>query len=128
VAPLTDFGFGMEEEVVRIINSGPKWMPAIQDGKQVKAYRKQPVTFQVDQGFTLNTYKVTAGQENNLVLSTADFKPNEIELTVSAGKIRKVDDNNYVLTPLKAGRFLITAWSAGKKKKEEISSVYLVAE
>jgi hypothetical protein len=128
VAPLTDFGFGMEEEVVRIINSGPKWMPAVQDGKQVKAYRKQPVTFQVDQGFTLNTYRVIAGQENNMILSTLDFKANEIELSVSAGKLRKVDDNNYVLTPLKTGKFLITAWSVVKRKRVEISSIYLVAE
>lgn len=47
VRALTNHGYGMEAEVVRVIKKGPKWSPAIQDGRQVKAYRKQPVTFMV---------------------------------------------------------------------------------
>lgn len=47
VRPLTNHGYGMEAEVVRVIKKGPKWSPAIQDGRLVKAYRKQPVTFMV---------------------------------------------------------------------------------
>jgi bla regulator protein blaR1 len=42
---LTNYGYGMEEEVLRIIAKGPKWEPAVQDGKKVNAYRRQPVTF-----------------------------------------------------------------------------------
>jgi protein TonB len=37
----------MEEEVLRIMAKSPRWEPAIQNGKKVKAYRKQPVTFQI---------------------------------------------------------------------------------
>ena len=41
-------GFGTEEEAIRIIKKGPKWQPAIQNGRKV-AYRvKQQVTFLVD--------------------------------------------------------------------------------
>ena len=41
-------GFGTEAEAVRIIKIGPKWQPAIQNGRKV-AYRvKQQVTFLVD--------------------------------------------------------------------------------
>lgn len=47
VKALTNHGYGMEAEVVRVIKKGPKWSPAIQDGRLVKAYRKQPVTFMV---------------------------------------------------------------------------------
>ena len=47
IKPLTKFGFGMEEEVVRILKKSPPWIPAIQFGRNVKAYRKQPVTFMV---------------------------------------------------------------------------------
>lgn len=43
----TNHGYGMEEEVLRIIKKGPKWIPASQDGKTVNAYRRQPVTFVV---------------------------------------------------------------------------------
>jgi len=47
IKPLTKFGFGMEEEVIRILKKSPQWVPAIQFGRNVKAYRKQPVTFMV---------------------------------------------------------------------------------
>ena len=47
VRALTNHGYGMEEEAVRVIKKGPKWTPAVQNGRQVKAYRKQPITFQV---------------------------------------------------------------------------------
>jgi protein TonB len=47
VRALTKHGYGMEEEAVRVIRKGPKWTPAIQNGRQVNAYRKQPITFQV---------------------------------------------------------------------------------
>jgi protein TonB len=37
----------MEDEAAKIIKKGPKWTPAQQNGRQVKAYRKQPITFVV---------------------------------------------------------------------------------
>ena len=43
----TRFGYGMENEVIRIIKNGPKWIPASQYGRKVNAYRRQPVTFLV---------------------------------------------------------------------------------
>lgn len=48
IRPLTSLGFGMEEEAIRVLKKATKWEPAIQNGRQVKAYRKQPITFQVD--------------------------------------------------------------------------------
>lgn len=47
IESLTKFGFGMEEEVLRIVQKSPKWNPARQFGKNVKAYRLQPITFVV---------------------------------------------------------------------------------
>jgi len=47
VKALTSHGNGMEEEAMRVIKKGPDWIPAIQNGRQVKAYRKQPITFVV---------------------------------------------------------------------------------
>lgn len=45
VKALTSHGHGMEEEAMRVIKKGPDWVPAIQNGRNVKAYRKQPITF-----------------------------------------------------------------------------------
>ncbi|MBL7729669.1 MAG: energy transducer TonB [Chitinophagaceae bacterium] len=50
VRALTSHGYGMEDEAIRVIKKGPKWTPAVQNGRQVKAYRKQPITFQVTEG------------------------------------------------------------------------------
>jgi len=47
VRALTSHGYGMEQEAVRVIKKGPSWVPAVQNGRQVNAYRKQPITFQV---------------------------------------------------------------------------------
>ena len=49
VKALTSHGYGMEDEAVRAIRRGPKWVPAIQNGRNVNAYRKQPITFVVQE-------------------------------------------------------------------------------
>ena len=47
IRSLTQFGYGMEEEVERILKKSPRWVPARQFGRNVKAYRIQPITFVV---------------------------------------------------------------------------------
>jgi len=42
-------GYGMEDEAVKIIKRGPKWTPALQNGRNVNAYRRQPITFIVEE-------------------------------------------------------------------------------
>jgi protein TonB len=49
IKPLTSHGYGMEQEAVRVLKKATKWVPAIQNGRSVKAYRKQPITFQVEE-------------------------------------------------------------------------------
>ena len=46
----TKHGYGMEEEAKKIIKKGPKWTPALQNGRNVNAYRRQPITFVVSEG------------------------------------------------------------------------------
>ena len=49
LAALTAHGHGMEEEAMRVIKRAAKkkWIPALQNGRHVKAYRSQPITFEV---------------------------------------------------------------------------------
>ena len=42
---LTNQGYGMEEEALRVIQNAQHWEPAVVNGKKVSAYKKQPVTF-----------------------------------------------------------------------------------
>ena len=48
ITPETNYGYGMEEEVIRVIKKASKWMPATLNGKPLRAYRRQPVTFVVE--------------------------------------------------------------------------------
>ncbi|MEP7254599.1 MAG: M56 family metallopeptidase [Ferruginibacter sp.] len=36
------------KECIRIITNAPKWLPAIQNGKNVNAYKRQPITFVIE--------------------------------------------------------------------------------
>ena len=38
---------GLREEAVRVIRKSGKWMPAIQNGRPVKSYKKQPIIFRL---------------------------------------------------------------------------------
>jgi protein TonB len=37
----------LQEAAVNVIKNSPNWKPAIQDGKKVKSYKKQPITFRL---------------------------------------------------------------------------------
>jgi protein TonB len=47
IKALTNVGYGMEEEAIRVIKKAPKWEPGIQSGYKVKSYHKQPITFEI---------------------------------------------------------------------------------
>lgn len=47
IQALTAHGYGMEQEAMRVLKRAKKWTPAYQNKSYVKAYRKQPITFEV---------------------------------------------------------------------------------
>lgn len=49
IKPLTNYGFGMEAEAIRVIKNSPVWIPAMQNGKKVNAYQKQPIVFYIEE-------------------------------------------------------------------------------
>lgn len=44
---LTDPGFGLAKGAREVIIKGPKWRPGIQNGKPVRSYHTQPISFQL---------------------------------------------------------------------------------
>jgi len=42
-------GTKLAEVAVAAIKKGPRWKPAVQNGRNVKAYRRQPVTFRLEE-------------------------------------------------------------------------------
>jgi protein TonB len=49
VQALSDPGFGLAKAAVDVVKKGPKWNPGIQNGKPVRSYHTQPITFVVQE-------------------------------------------------------------------------------
>jgi protein TonB len=49
VQALNDPGFGLGKGAVDVVKKGPKWNPGIQNGKQVRSYHTQPITFVIQE-------------------------------------------------------------------------------
>ncbi len=47
IKALTNHGYGVEEEAIRVLKKAPKWQAAIAAGYPVKAYHKQVIVFEV---------------------------------------------------------------------------------
>jgi len=39
---------GLRDEAIRVIKKSGKWEPAVQNGRKVKSYKKQPITFRLE--------------------------------------------------------------------------------
>jgi protein TonB len=49
IKPVSNNGYGMEEEAVRVLKKADKWRPGIQNGIAVKAYHTQIIIFDVQE-------------------------------------------------------------------------------
>jgi len=120
VTALSKNGYGMEQEVIRLIKNGPKWQPAMLNGAPVKAYRKQPITFVIEQdNFQITTeepYILYTGIDNNVTIVANKVKPDDLDVTISQGTILPKGNGNYTLRVARAGRIIITLYN--KKHKE----------
>ncbi len=47
VKAMTANGYGMEAEVIRVIEHSPQWIPATRNGRKVRAYKRQSFVFTV---------------------------------------------------------------------------------
>ena len=47
VSALSDPGFGLAEEAIKVVKKGPQWTPGKQNGRNVRSYHTQPITFLV---------------------------------------------------------------------------------
>jgi len=119
VKALTNNGYGMEEEVVRLIKKGPQWQPASQHGRMVKAYRKQPVTFMIeDDGFIIiseEPFVFFTGITNSITITANKVKSEDLEVTISQGSIISKGNGSYTVRVNKSGRVIVQLFN--KKHK-----------
>src|SRR4051812_26736072 len=50
VHALNDPGYGLALAAEKALKTGPKWKPGMQDGKAVRSYHTQPITFVIQVG------------------------------------------------------------------------------
>ena len=124
VKALTHFGYGMEEQVINVLKKGPHWLPAIQNGKEVTAYHKIPVTFVVADAETKNTNNVSVsvantmgvlfvGMDNPVTIKTSEADKDLI-ITISQGTITG-KNGKYIVRVEKEGEAIITIQSKSGK-------------
>ena len=49
IIAVTNYGYGMEQEAIRVLKKAKGWKPGIQNGHEVKSWHKQPITFVVEE-------------------------------------------------------------------------------
>lgn len=49
VQALSDPGFGLKKAAEDVVKRGPRWSPGIQNGKQVRSYHTQPISFMIQE-------------------------------------------------------------------------------
>lgn len=126
VRALTNEGYGMEAEVVRVLKKSGGWRsggwkPATQDDKPVYAYRKQSVTFTVSQdGFYIRSktpYVLFTNTDNELVLEISKAKIEKINATISDGTIIHNANGSFTARVSRPGRVLVTVFNKKKKRR-----------
>jgi hypothetical protein len=114
----TNIGYGMEAEAIRVIALSGKWLPAMQNGKLVKAYRRQPITFLVDDdGIEFKTdipYVLYLNEENLASIKINNKIVDNIELVSTGAVIVNKGDGNFSITPNATGRIVISIMRKNK--------------
>src|ERR1044072_4657683 len=104
----------MEEYVIRLIKKSAQWTPATQNGKAVKAYRRQPVTFQLDDADVEVTLKNSSilyiGIDNPITISARKAKEKNLSVSISQGDITG-DNGSYIVHVVSVGRATIEIYN-----------------
>jgi hypothetical protein len=116
----TNEGYRMEQEVIRLIKRSGKWNAAIQNKRMVNAYRRQPVTFLVeDDDLEIQSkvqYTLFTATDNKIYIQVKKVKNENMIASISAGTITSTVDDQYIVRVDKPGRVTITLYNKKNKK------------
>ena len=121
----TNHEYGMEQEVIRILKKGPDWVPASQNNKKVNAYRRQPITFIVQQeGIdVLSKAWLGVAAQNEISIIVSKIDDEYIEVETDNGTIKKIQGaGKYILVPAKPGKAIVNIYSNKKSKRKKLGT------
>ncbi|MEO7764540.1 MAG: energy transducer TonB [Ferruginibacter sp.] len=117
----TNQGYGMEEEVLRLIKRSGTWEAAVQNKRTVNAYRRQPVTFLVeDDDFSIQSkvpYTFFTAGDNRIYIQAKKVKNENLSVSISEGSINSTGDDQYIVRVDKPGRVTLTLYNKKNNKK-----------
>lgn len=108
------------------LKKGPKWIPAIQNGRQVVCWKTQKINFRLPvptQGNTIsiaNAYFPTLylDIENPLLISGIDVSPEKINVTSNNGLV-SYKNSNWIIKPTTLNEAVITVTDLNQNRKSE---------
>jgi hypothetical protein len=120
IKALTKHGYGMEQEVIRVLRKTGAWTPARQNNRPVNAFRKQPVTFMVTMDgldiITQTPYTLFTNINNEITVDAGKLKSEDMRLTISQGTVVPKGNKHFTVKVKNPGRAIITVY--GKRDKE----------
>ncbi len=121
IRALTTNGYGMEEQVVRILKKGPKWTPASQEKEvyRVHTYNKQAVTFHIEYDFEVSPTEIIAGKKTEILIDYALADGEHLKPKLSAGTIRHRKGNKYIVRVKEPGEVILALTKRGTGNKME---------
>ena len=126
IKPLTKLGYGMEEEVVRVLKKSPNWNPGIQNARVVNSYHTQPITFVVsDESLDISSkvkYVLFTDEDNLITIEPGKVNLKDLDASISNGKIISLNEGIVIVRVTDTTkRAVITVYN--KKKNKEIGAV-----
>ena len=119
----TSMGYGTEKEVIRLIKTSGLWNPAKQRGRTVNAYRRQPVTFLVENDdvdiTTISPFTFFTGVDNEMNVKVHKVNTSDLDVRVSKGTITKLEDGRFNVKVTQPGRVIVTVYNTKTQKMIE---------
>lgn len=126
----TKEGFGMEQEAIRVIQASGKWVPAVQNGRPIKAYRRQPISYIIEnESFLITTEKpftLFANTDNIISIKIDNKINNNIEITCKNATITTLGNGKYKVNTTAVGRIVL--YINNIKKDKNIGAASFIIE
>jgi len=127
IKALTNYGYGLEQEVLRALKLQTHWNPAMQNGQPVKAYRKQPVTFVMEgdgiEILSRERFVLYTDIDNVITINARKVRDEDLELTITQGTIIANGNGSYTVRVKNPGKAIIEVFNR-KKKKGSLAEIY----
>ncbi len=119
-------GYGMAEEVIRLISKSGQWTAGKMGDRNVKTFFRQPITFMVPTDFLevvcpAGTYTLFENSPNEVSFLPLKGKASDLNFSISRGSITAISEGKYNIVVSGTERVLLQVKDKKGKLVEQIS-------